>query len=176
MKKIILSISILCALAASAAQLVMLSPGTTNSVPAGRVLAIEAVTVTAAQQVKLGCVTGVTDYTNAMSVAWNYATNYVVCASNLATAVTNVTTVTRPWNTIAWPNQSVIWCTTNDVSTAVTNTWRARGESYAVSTNLWTGTASGHYLKELPANLYLLGGELFVTGGEDDSIRILIGE
>lgn len=176
MKKVITFAILMCALAASAAQVVTLSPGTTNSVPAGRVLAVEAVTVTASQQVKLGCVATVQDWTNATSVAWNYATNYVVCSSNLSTSVTNVTTVTRPWRDIVWVNSQVIWVSTNDVSTAVTNTWRARGESYSVSTNLWTGTASGHYLKAMPSDLYLLGGGIYVTAGEDDAVRILIGE
>ena len=159
-----------------AAQVVTLAPGVTNSIPAGRVLAVEAVTVDATQQVALDVVTQVQDWTNGTVIAVNYATNYLVCASNLATAVTNLTTVPRPPEQFAWVNSTILWVSTNDVSTAITNTWRARGEMYTVTTNVFTASAAGHYLKESPESLYLLNGLLSVSASSNDVIRVLIGD
>jgi len=178
MKKAVASILILCAVCAHAARVMSIRPGETNQVVSGHVLAVEALTVQAAQAVTLYGVNSVTEQTNGTQIVVHPATNYYVCASNVLNAATNVVMYTAPvWGSMAWPNQKLIWISTNDVSWAVTNTWRAPKVTYGVSTNLWSGTASGHYIKAAPSGLYLIGGSIYMTGGGvDDRMNILIGD
>ena len=63
------------------------------------------------------------------------------------------------------------------MSFRVTNTWSAPKATYSVTTNIWSGTASGRYIKNAPAALYLVTGDIYMTGGgNDDHLEILIGD
>ena len=179
MKRLIASFLMLCGicLSAHAARVMSIRPGETNHVVSGRVLAIEGVTVTANQSMTLKGIASVTELTNATAIVTHPATNYFVCASNVLDSATNVVKFTAPvWREVAWPNQQIIWISTNDVSWAVTNTWTAPKQTYYHTTNIWSGAASDHYIKATPASLYLVGGFLTVTGGKQDRLDILIGD
>ena len=177
MKKFIMLCAIAACMGAWASRVVSLRPGETNRVVCGQVKCIEGVTVQASQNVKLYTVASVTEMTNATQIVNHPATNYVVCASNYVSGVTNTVQYAAPiWDRVAWPDQTIIWVSTNDVSFAVTNTWSAPKATYSVTTNIWSGTASGRYIKAAPSELYLVNGEIYMTGGKDDHLDILISD
>ena len=178
MKKFIMLCAIAACMGALASRVVSLRPGETNRVVAGQVKCIEGVTVQASQAVKLYTIASVTEYSILYIGMDVHTTNYTVCASNYVSGVTNTVPYSAPiWGSVAWPNQVIIWISTNDVSWAVTNTWSAPKATYSVTTNVWSGTASGRYIKNAPAALYLVTGDIYMTGGgNDDHLEILIGD
>lgn len=180
MKKLTASLALFAAFAFCAfADSLTLGRGLNTVGTCGRIAAIEAVTVSADQSLKIQSIRTVTDATNAYRTVVVKRPRFDFTLTNWYGVASVSTNVWDRYDPLAWMPGG-----TNHLVGAVSETWIPftnsvvvgvlPGVSYTVTNDVWSASASGHYKLAQPTNAFITGGSYLVTCGPNDTVTVIL--
>lgn len=178
MKKFVVALAVALSLGAFADS-ISLAKGLNTVAKRGKIAAIEAVTVDAAQSLKIQSIASVTEFTNAYKTAVIKRPRFDFTLTNWYGAASVRTNCLDRFDPRAWMpgGTNHIVGVINEVWVPVTNVVKVGSlpkATYTVTNDVWTGTASGHYKLDLPSSKFVTGGKLLVTCGDYDSVCVIL--